>query len=215
MNTPSGAQPQLEFWFEFGSNYSYLSVMRIEHLAREAGVGIAWRPFLLGPIFRDLGWNSSPFVLQAEKGRYTWNDMRRRAARYGLAFNMPSTFPRTALLPMRVALLAADEPWVGNFCQRVMVQNFVDDLDIAHPDNTRHALEGLVADPDAFMAAAQGEDIKARLREQTGQARARGIFGAPTFFVGDEMFWGDDRLEDALDFAVKAALEATLPAKAR
>lgn len=215
MNTPSGAQPQLEFWFEFGSNYSYLSVMRIEHLAREAGVGIAWRPFLLGPIFRDLGWNSSPFVLQAEKGRYTWNDMRRRAARYGLAFNMPSSFPRTALLPMRVALLAADEPWVGSFCQRVMVQNFVDDLDIAQPDNTRRALEGLVADPDAFMAAAQNEDVKARLREQTGQARARGIFGAPTFFVGDEMFWGDDRLEDALDFAVKAALESALPARAR
>ena len=205
MSTAHGVQPQLEFWFDFGSNYSYLSVMRIERLAQQAGVGIAWRPFLLGPIFRDLGWNTSPFVLQAEKGRYTWNDMRRRAARYGLGFNKPSVFPRSATLPLRVALLGANEAWIGSFCQRVMQQNFVDDLDIDHPDNTRRALDALVSDPDACMQAAQGEDIKARLREQTGQAGARGIFGAPMFFVGEEMFWGDDRLEDALEFAVRTA----------
>jgi 2-hydroxychromene-2-carboxylate isomerase len=191
----------LEFWFEFGSNYSYLTVMRIEECASRAGVGITWRPFLLGPIFRDFGWHTSPFVLQAEKGRYAWIDMRRRAAKYGLELNMPSVFPRSAILPMRVALLAADQPWIGTFCKRVMLQNFVEDLDINHPDNTRRALDGLVPDPDAFIRAAQSDEVKARLREQTKEARARGIFGAPTFFVGDEMFWGDDRLEDALELA--------------
>jgi 2-hydroxychromene-2-carboxylate isomerase len=82
-----------------------------------------------------------------------------------------------------------------------MLQNFVEDLDINHPDNTRRALDGLVPDPDAFIRAAQSDEVKARLREQTKEARARGIFGAPTFFVGDEMFWGDDRLEDALELA--------------
>lgn len=198
------AVPPLEFWFEFGSNYSYLTVMRIEELARQAGVRIVWRPFLLGPIFRDFGWQTSPFVLQAEKGRYTWNDMRRRAAKYGLEFNMPSVFPRSAILPMRVALLASDQPWIGSFCKRVMVQNFVEDLDINRADHTRQALDGLVPDPDGFMQAAQSDEVKARLREQTSEARARGIFGAPTFFVGDEMFWGDDRLEDALEFALRA-----------
>jgi len=191
----------MEFWFDFGSNYSYLTVMRIEARARAAGVDLAWRPFLLGPIFRELGWETSPFVLQAEKGRYTWNDMRRRAVKYGLAFNMPSTFPRSALLPARVALLGAGEPWIGEFCRRVMLQNFVDDLDIDDPANTRRALDRLVPDPDAVMQAAQSAANKARLREQTAAAHARGIFGAPTFFVGDEMFWGDDRLEDALAFA--------------
>jgi 2-hydroxychromene-2-carboxylate isomerase len=191
----------LEFWFEFGSNYSYLTVMRIEECASRAGVGITWRPFLLGPIFRDFGWHTSPFVLQAEKGRYAWIDMRRRAAKYGLELTMPSVFPRSAILPMRVALLAAEQPWIGTFCKRVMVQNFVEDLDINHPDNTRRALDGLVPDPDAFIRAAQSDEVKARLREQTKEARARGIFGAPTFFVGDEMFWGDDRLEDALELA--------------
>jgi 2-hydroxychromene-2-carboxylate isomerase len=199
------AVPPLEFWFEFGSNYSYLTVMRVEELARRAGVRIVWRPFLLGPIFRDFGWQTSPFVLQAEKGRYTWNDMRRRAAKYRLEFNMPSVFPRSAILPMRVALLASDQPWIGSFCKRVMLQNFVNDLDINHSDNTRHALDGLVPDPDGFVQAAQSDEVKARLREQTSEARARGIFGAPTFFVGDEMFWGDDRLEDALEFALRAS----------
>lgn len=203
------AEAQLEFWFEFGSNYSYLTVMNIEELARESGVRIVWRPFLLGPIFRDFGWNTSPFVLQAEKGRYAWNDMRRRAAKYGLAFNMPSVFPRGALLPMRVALVGANEPWIGSFCKRVMLQNFVEDLDINHPDNVARALDGLVPDPGAFMQAAQSDEVKTRLREQTSQARARGIFGAPTFFVGDEMFWGDDRLEDALEFAAQASVCST------
>jgi 2-hydroxychromene-2-carboxylate isomerase len=118
---------------------------------------------------------------------------------------MPSVFPRSALLPMRVALLASGQPWIGRFCQRVMLQNFVDDLDINHPDNTRQALDGLVPDPDAFLQAAQSDEVKAQLREQTSTARARGIFGAPTFFVGDEMFWGDDRLEDALAFALRAS----------
>lgn len=202
MQTSNAPAPQLEFWFDFGSNYSYLSVMRIEALAQRAGIGIAWRPFLLGPIFRDFGWSSSPFVLQAEKGRYTWQDMRRRAAKYGLPFRMPCAFPRNALLPMRVALLGAGQAWIGEFCRRVMLQNFAEDLDIGLPQQTRRALDGLVSNPDALMLAAQGDAIKDQLREQTAAARARGIFGAPTFFVGDEMFWGDDRLEDAIEFAL-------------
>lgn len=201
----------MEFWFEFGSTYSYLTVMRIESLASAAGVRIEWRPFLLGPIFREFGLQTSPFVLQQEKGAYMWNDMRRRAAKYQLAFNKPSVFPRSAILPMRVALLGAGEPWIASFCQRVMAQNFVEDLDISDPDNVRQALLGLVADPDAFMQAAQTDEVKARLREQTRQARDRGIFGAPIFFVGDEMFWGDDRLEDALEFAVQAAASSPQP----
>lgn len=194
----------MEFWFEFASTYSYLTVMRIESLASAAGVRIEWRPFLLGPIFREFGWQTSPFVLQQEKGAYMWNDMRRRAARYQLPFHKPSVFPRGAILPLRVALLGASEPWIGSFCKRVMTQNFVEDLDISDPDHVRQALLGLVADPDAFMQAAQTDEVKARLREQTKEARDRGIFGAPTFFVGDEMFWGDDRLEDALEFAAQA-----------
>jgi len=195
--TRSASTP-IEFWFEFGSNYSYLSLMRIEELAEAAGVPLLWRPFLLGPVFRELGWSTSPFVVQAAKGRYMWRDMERQAAKYGLAWHRPSAFPRAAVLPMRVAVLGTEEAWMGAFCRRVMRQNWVEDREIDTPEAVREALSGLVPDPDALIAAALEPNNKLRLRAQTEQAGSRGIFGAPTFFVGDEMFWGNDRLEDAI-----------------
>jgi len=198
MTQPVPATVPIEFWFEFGSNYSYLSLMRIEDLADAAGVHLLWRPFLLGPIFRELGWSSSPFVLQTAKGRYMWRDMERQAAKYGLPWRRPSAFPRVALLPMRVAVLGMEETWMGAFCRRMMRRNWVEDREIDSPDAVRAALAGLVPDPDVVIAAALQPDNKLRLRAHTEQASSRGIFGAPTFFVGEEMFWGNDRLEDAI-----------------
>lgn len=194
----------IEFWFEFGSNYSYLSLMRIEALASDAGVPLRWKPFLLGPIFRELGYQSSPFNEQKEKGRYAWRDMARRAAKYGLPFTRPTTFPRQALLPMRVALLGAEQPWMGQFCRRIMLQNWWQDADIDKADVVLAALAGLVDDPAAMVAMAGEDAAKSALRAQTAAARKLGIFGTPTFMVNGEMFWGDDRLEDALDWAQAA-----------
>jgi len=121
---------QIEFWFEFASNYSYLSVMRIEAEARRAGVAVVWKPFLLGPIFKGLGMENSPFVLQKEKGDYAWRDMARRRRKYGLGWTQPSTFPRLSVLPARVALLGADQRWIGPFCRQVMALNFVEDQEL-------------------------------------------------------------------------------------
>ena len=193
----------LEFWFEFGSSYSYLATMRIEDCARAAGVALAWRPFLLGPIFRSFGWDSSPFVLQQAKGRYMWRDMEREAARLGLPFRRPSAFPRIALLPMRVATLGAGEPWMGEYCRRVMRQNWVEDREIDRDEAVRAALDGLVPDAGEVIAAAQDPANKLRLRANTEEAQARGIFGAPSYFVGDELFWGNDRLDAALALAAR------------
>jgi len=198
---PAPQRPALEFWFEFGSNYSYLALMRVEELARRSRVPLRWRPFLLGPIFRQLGWSTSPFVLQEAKGRYMWRDMEREARKYGLPFVQPSSFPRMALLPMRVATLGTAQPWMAEFCRRVMRQNWVVDLEIDDRENVLRALEGLVGEPQAVLAAALGEENKLRLRARTEEARTRGVFGAPTMFVGDEMFWGNDRLEDAIAWA--------------
>lgn len=197
---------RIEFWFEFGSNYSYLAAMRIEELSHQAGLSIDWRPFLLGPIFQKFGWQTSPFVLQPTKGKYMWRDMERQAMKYSLPFLRPSVFPRTAVLPMRVAVFAMDKPWIAAFCRNVMRQNWVEDLDINDHRNVRRALLDLVTDPDAVILGALGDANKSRLRSNTEEAYARGIFGAPTMFVGDEMFWGNDRLNDAIAFAAETSL---------
>ncbi|HZG20635.1 MAG TPA: 2-hydroxychromene-2-carboxylate isomerase [Herbaspirillum sp.] len=194
----SAALPTIEYWFDFGSNYSYLSTLRIEQAVRHAGVGVQWRPFLLGPVFRELGWNTSPFVLQKEKGDYTWQDMARQCRKYGLPWTRPSRFPRTAVLATRVALAWAGAAWVGGFCRLMMHLNFVEDRDIDSAETVSEVLAAMDLPVADILVRAQSGENRMRLREQTASARALGIFGAPTFFVGSEMFWGNDRLEDAL-----------------
>jgi 2-hydroxychromene-2-carboxylate isomerase len=203
-NTHLSVPREIELWFEFGSNYSYLSVMRIEALASAARVGVVWRPFLLGPIFRSFGWETSPFLLQPAKGAYMWKDMERQCAKYALSWTRPSSFPRAALLPMRVALLGASQAWMGEFCRQVMLRNFAADQDIHTDESVRQILTQLELPAEEILLAAQTDANKRRLREQTETAARRGIFGAPTFFVGEEMFWGNDRLDDALALACRS-----------
>lgn len=189
----------LDFWFEFASSYSYLAVMRIEPLARDAGVTLRWRPFLLGPVFLSLGWNDSPFNIYPPKGRYMWRDLARLAARYNLPFKLPSHFPRNGVLAARVAILGADEPWIGDFARAAMAANFADDQDIADPEVIHRILVSLGLPADALMAAATSAENKLALRRQTEHAAELGLFGAPSFIAPDgELFWGNDRLEDAL-----------------
>ena len=191
----------LEFWFDFGSNYSYLSAMRIEALAREKQVHVIWKPFLLGVVFKALGWETSPFVLQKIKGDYTWRDMARQCEKYGLPWRQPGAFPRTALLPMRVALIGADQGWIAPFARRMMTMNFAADRDIDNIAAVSEALEELGLDARAVLALALTQDNKLRLRRQTEQAQALKLFGAPSFLSGGELFWGNDRLDDALAHA--------------
>lgn len=191
----------IEFWFDFGSNYSYLSMMRIQRLALAAGLRVALKPFMLGPIFKTLGWETSPFVLQTMKGNYVWRDMQRQCGKYGLRWQHPSVFPRNALLASRVALQGEGEPWLAGFCEQVMLANFADDREIGDEAVIAGILAGLGADSAAILAAARTDACKAALRARTAEAQARGIFGAPMFFVGDEMYWGNDRLDDAIEHA--------------
>jgi 2-hydroxychromene-2-carboxylate isomerase len=188
----------VEFWFEFASTYSYPAAMRVERVAGEQRVPIVWRPFLLGPIFGGQGWRDSPFNIYPVKGRYMWRDLERICAREGIPFRRPSQFPRSGLAAARVATAASAEPWLPAFVRAVYRANFADDRDIADAAVVGAVLAELGQDASAWLARAQSPEVKDRLRTQTETAQARGIFGAPSIIVGDELFWGNDRLEEAL-----------------
>jgi len=189
----------VDFWFDLASPYSALSALRIAEAA--AGLQVRWHPFLLGPIFQAQGWNDSPFNLYPAKGRWMWRDVPRRAALRGLSFRQPAKFPRHSVLAGRVALVALDQGW-GEDCVRAMYRaEFSDDVDIADPGAVAGIVVARGKDGAAVVARAQSQPIKDALRALTDQAAREGIFGAPTFLVDGELFWGDDRLEDAIAWA--------------
>ena len=189
---------KLDFWFEFGSTYSYPAAMRIEEAAASRRVMINWRPFLLGPIFKAQGWNDSPFNIYEAKGRYMWRDLERICASAGLPLRHPTRFPRNGLLPARIAARFADEPWIGTFVRGIYDANFAHDREISEPVVVAGVLES-IGQPAELIDEASTETAKARLRANTEEAVALGIFGAPSFIAGGELFWGNDRLDSALD----------------
>ena len=178
--------------------------MRIEELSKTSGVEVEWHPFLLGPIFKSHGWDTSPFNIYEAKGRYMWRDVGRRSARYGIAFKKPSEFPRNVVLASRVALAFAVHERRALFSKLVFSANFTEDRDISEESVIASLLDTLGEDPERIISSAQSEHNRGKLRLATEEATSKGIFGAPSFLVGEELFWGDDRLEDALEWFVRA-----------
>lgn len=192
----------LNFWFEFASTYSYLSAMRISDLAARQGIAIAWHPFLLGPIFKTMGWDTSPFNIYRAKGRYMLRDLERLCSDRGLAFRLPDPFPQNGLMAARIALVGLGQGWGEDFSRAVYHAEFAEGKNIADTDllGGLIAQQGLVA--DEVLAQAATPETKSRLRSNTDRAIEIGVFGAPTFETEDgELFWGDDRLEQALRWA--------------
>jgi 2-hydroxychromene-2-carboxylate isomerase len=196
------------FWFEFASTYSYLAAWRVEAEASARHVALCWEPFLLGPIFGAQGWKDSPFNIYPVKGRYMWRDMERLCEAQGLPLKRPSQFPRSGLLAARVVCAAACAPWVPGFVRSVYRANFGEDREISRPEVVAELLQAQGLAADEWLARAELAETKQALRAQTERAIAHGIFGAPSFTVGDELFWGNDRLEQALDFAAGAVTRA-------
>ena len=197
----SAPKPKVQFWYEFASTYSYLSAMRVEALAAAAGVAVEWKPFLLGPIFHAQGWDNSPFNLYPAKGRYMVRDLERLAAERGLKFALPEPFPQNSLLAARLALVGAEEGWIAPFTRAVFAAEFADGAQIADKATLASILDGLRLESQRILARIDEPQIKERLKQQTAEAQRLGIFGAPSFVSGGELFWGDDRLEQALAWA--------------
>ncbi len=198
---------RVQFWFEFASTYSYLSVMRLDEIAARRDVDVTWKPFLLGPIFKKNGWNTSPFGVYKAKGENMWRDMERRSAKYGLEFNVPDhgesgSFPRNSVNATRIAMLGLSEGWGKAFCRGVYVAEFVRGEDIGELGRLE-AIAMTCGAPENIVERSRSDANKAALWARGEEAEALGLYGAPSFIVGDELFWGDDRLEDALEWASK------------
>jgi 2-hydroxychromene-2-carboxylate isomerase len=191
-------RPRLEFWYEFASTYSYLSAMRIEALTEKAGVDVVWKPFVLGPIFNAQGWNTSPFNIYPAKGKYMVREMERLTKQRGLPFRMPSPFPQNGLYAARLALIGHDEGWGPAFTRAAYTAQFAESANIFNRETLADILKSLRLNASSLLARIEEPHIKQRLRQQTEEAQELGIFGAPSFLAGNELYWGDDRLEQAV-----------------
>jgi 2-hydroxychromene-2-carboxylate isomerase len=196
----------VEFFFDLGSPAAYLAFKRLPAICEGADATLHWRPMLLGGVFQATG-NQSPVNIPA-KGRYLFADLQRFARRHDIPFRQNPHFPINTLTLMRMATgLQLREPQrFLPYVEAVYRAIWADGLDMNDPAVVAGVLRQAGFDPDALVALAGDAQVKQRLKDDTQEAVARGVFGAPTFFVDGEMYWGQDRL----DF-VKEALEADTP----
>ncbi|MFZ5756321.1 MAG: 2-hydroxychromene-2-carboxylate isomerase [Pseudomonadota bacterium] len=177
---------RIEFFYDIGSPYSYLAATRMAALEKETGATVVWRPFLLGGVFKGAG-NQPPIAVPA-RAPYLLKDITRCSAQMGVPFRMPARFPTNSLAVMRT-LAGLPEAELPEASLKMFRAYWYDGADIAAPDVIASVL-GAEA-----VARAGDEAVKQKLKDNSDEAVRRGAFGAPTFFVGDEMFFGHDRID--------------------
>ena len=189
----------LDFFFFVGSTYTHLAVHRADALAARAGVTLRWRPFSVRKLMLEQ--NNRPFAGKPAKLAYMWRDLERRAQRHGVPFAAIPAYPIDAdELANRVATIAASEGWCPQFAKAAYASWFIENKDPGKVEHLSALLQGLGREPGPIIARADSDAVRAQYAAQTDTARALGIFGSPTFACGNEIFWGDDRLEDAIDW---------------
>jgi 2-hydroxychromene-2-carboxylate isomerase len=187
----------IDFWFSIGSTYTYLSVMRLADVERASGVTFRWRPFSVRQIMDEQ--NNRPFITKPVKMAYMWRDIERRAAMYRLPIKVPAPYPLAQWdVANRIAVLAAQEGWVNDYARVTFRRWFQDGLEPGVEPNLSVSLEKCGQEPTRVLSRAEQGDIGDAYEAATAEARELGIFGSPTFVVGNELFWGDDRLDDAM-----------------
>jgi 2-hydroxychromene-2-carboxylate isomerase len=189
-----------QFWFDFASTYSYPAAMRIESVALSHRVDVEWNAFLLGPVFKAQGWNDSPFNIYPTKGKYMWRDLERICDSLSIPFRRPSMFPRNGLLAARIATRFKSSSWIPDFVRAVYRANFADDLEIGDSAVVADCLVQIGLDANEILGSAKSVESKSLLRSQNDAAAQLNIFGAPSFVANGELFWGNDRLEQAFQW---------------
>jgi 2-hydroxychromene-2-carboxylate isomerase len=183
----------LEFFFDYASPYSYLAAAQVEGVAQRTGAELRWRPFLLGAVFKATG-NVSP-ISNASKAAWLLRDVEEWARYLGLPpFRMPENLLIHSLKANRLGLVAAEHGRIAPFSHAAFRAAFVDGKDLADPQVLAELARAAGLPPEQALAKAETQEIKDALRRNTDEALARGAFGAPTFFVGDALYFGNDRL---------------------
>lgn len=194
---------KMDFWYSIGSTYSYLTVLRLDQAAAEAGVEVTWRPFNVRHVM--VTQNNIPFKDKPVKTAYMWRDIERRADLYGLSPRLPAPYPLAGLvLANQVAALGAEQGWGKDYTIATYRRWFEQGEPAGEDPNLSASLRDIGLDPEAVLADATSPRIETALAKATDTAMELGVFGAPSFVVGDEVFWGDDRLADALEWARRA-----------
>lgn len=181
---------KVDFFFDLSSPYSYLAATQMKALGERTGAEIIWRPMVLGALFKTVG-NDMPARVP-HKARWMGNDLARWAAHYGVQWQMSSHFPLNTIKAMRLILV--DDAKAGAVALAAFRAMWAEDRDITDEAELRRIAEMGGLDPATALQAIEAPAIKDRLRANTDEAVTRGAFGAPTMFVGEELFWGNDRL---------------------
>lgn len=191
---------QIDFWYSIGSTYSYLTVMRLPDVAKTHGVTFNWRPYNVRHVMTLQ--NNIPFKDKPEKTAYMWRDIERRAPVYGLKPRLPAPYPLPGLvLANQVAILGAEEGWAIDYTRATYKRWFDDGKPAGEDPNLSASLTDIGQDPERVLREAQSDRIVTALADATDEAMKLGVFGAPSFVVDGEVFWGDDRVEDAVAWA--------------
>lgn len=191
----------VEFFFDLGSPASYLAWTQLPALVARTGAEIIYKPMLLGGVFKATG-NQSPVAIPA-KGRYMFADLQRAAMYYGVSMNFNPHFPVNTLMLMRGAAGYLGSERFNDYINAIFNALWVNEKDVANPEVLTEVLSAAGFEPAEVLGLCESEEVKMRLKDITGDAIDRHVFGAPTFFVGDEMFFGQDRL----DYVERALLQ--------
>ena len=195
---------KIEFWYSIGSTYTYLTTQRLTEIANKKNIEFEWCPFSVRS--RMIEMENVPFMAEKKRDKidYMWRDVQRRANFYGFDAKVPAPYPLKEFdLANKVAIFGKDQGWIKEYTILTYKKWFLEHLEPGSEPNLSSTLREIGLDPDKIINLAQADEIEQKYLKNTEMAKNKGIFGSPSFIVENEVFWGDDRCEDAIKWLLK------------